>query len=235
MVDCGNIFLINDLLARSSTAGTAAAGAPAEPGPFRVAKQFDRGTDSPIVQRIVLQFFAVVESGALTLDPKTVNSVKSLLLETMRDLGHVQDAVDAYIRREEDALSGLASGGVRITHNAVYYDDPTVELRKLLGDALTSAVIALRNFPRLAATILGADLDGGKSWKKLRPILAAATLRQDPGSTAVDDFYKWSDELAGLRGRFEHPHPPLEITPFVWRLGKARSRRFTHRASFSLR
>jgi len=46
--------------------------------------------------------------------------------------------------------------------------------------------------------ILGADLDGGKSWKKLRPILAAAALRQDPGSTAVDDFYKWSDELAGF-------------------------------------
>lgn len=68
--------------------------------------------------------------------------------------------------------------------------------------------------------ILGADLDGGKSWKKLRPILAAAALRQDPGSTAVDDFYKWSDELAGLRGRFEHPHPPLEITPVRVEVGE---------------
>jgi hypothetical protein len=183
---------------------------------------FDRGTDSPIVQRIVLQFFAVLESGGLSLDAKRVNSVKSLLFETMRDLGHVQDAVDTYMRREEESIAALTDGGVRITHNAVYYDDPTVDLRKLFGDALTSAVIALRDLPRLAAAILGADLDGGKSWKKLKPLLAAAALRQDPGSTVVEDFYRWSKELADLRDRFEHPHPPLEITPVQVEVGEGK-------------
>jgi hypothetical protein len=208
-----NIFLINDLFARVTPSGPASVdGRPKQPGPFRVAKMFDRGTDSPIVQRLVLQFFAVLESAALTLDPKTINGVKELLLETMRDLGHVQDAVDAYVRREDESIAGLTGGGVRITHNAVYYDDPTVDLRKLFGDALTSTVIALRNLPRLAGAILGAELDDAKSWKKLRPLLTAAASRQDPGSTVVDDFYRWSDELAAIRGRFEHPHPPLEIT-----------------------
>jgi hypothetical protein len=174
---------------------------------------FDRGTDSPIVQRIVLQFFAILESGALALNPKTINSIKGLLLETMRDLGHVQEAIDAYLRREDEAISALSSGGVRITHNAICYDDPTVDLRKLFGDALTSAVIAFRDLPRLASAILGVDLDGGKSWRKLRPLLAAAAQRQQPGSTAVDDFYRWSEEVADLRGRFEHPHPPLDVAP----------------------
>src|ERR1051326_2083720 len=46
-----------------------------------------------------------------------------------------------------------------------------------------------------------------------RALLAPAALRQDPGSTAVEDFYIWSKELADLRDRFEHPHPALEITP----------------------
>lgn len=207
------IFLINDLMARSPPSASATIRGSAQQGPFRVAKMFDRGTDSPIVQRIVLQFFAILESGALALDPKTINGIKELLLETMRDLGHVQDAIDAYLRREDEAISALSSGGVRITHNAIYYDDPTVDLRKLFGDALTSVVIAFRDLPRLASAILGADLDGGKSWKKLRPLLATAAQRQQPGSKAVDDFYKWSEEVADLRGRFEHPHPPLDIAP----------------------
>ena len=209
-----NIFLINDMFSRptTSTAGEVG-GKPAEPGPFQVKKMFNRGTDSPIVQRIFLQFLAVLESGALTLDAKAINGVKSLLFESMRDFGHVQDAVDAYIRHEDESLAGLNGGGVRITHNAVFYDDPTVELRKLFGDVVTSAVIALRNLPRLAAAILGVDLDGGKSWKKLRILLTASAKRQEPGSKDVDDFYRWSEELADLRGRFEHPHPPLEITP----------------------
>jgi hypothetical protein len=209
-----NIFLINDLMARSPPGDSATVSrGPEHPGPFRVAKMFNRGTDSPIVQRIVLQFFAILESGAVALDAKVINGIKDLLFETMRDLGHVQDAVDAYGLREDEALAALSRGGVRITHNAVYYDDPTVDLRKLFGDALTSVVIALRNLPRLASAILGVDLDGGKSWKKLRALLVAAAQRQDPGSTAVDDFYKWSQELADLRGRFEHPHPPLDIVP----------------------
>jgi len=209
-----NIFLINDLLARGAVSGEApAAERSVQPGPFRVARAFNLGTDSPIVQRLVLQFFAVLESGALTLEPKAINGVKGLLFETMRDIGHVQDAVGAYMRREDEAIAGLENGGIRITHNAVYYDDPTIDLRKLFGDALTSAVIALRNLPRLAAAILGTELNDAKSWKKLRPLLSTAASRHDPGSSVVDDFYRWSDELAAIRGRFEHPHPPLEIIP----------------------
>lgn len=218
-----NIFLINDALARSAAHNPASvAGKPAESGPLRVVKMFDRGTDSPIVQRIVLQFFAVLESGALTLDPTRVNTVKSLLMETMRDLGHVQDAVEAFIRLEDESIQRLVGGAVRITHNAVYYDDPTVDLRKLFGDALTTAVIAVRDLPRIGAAILGAGLDGGKSWKKLRLLLAAAALRQESRVTAVDEFYKWSGELADLRGQFEHPHPPLEITPLRVDVGEGR-------------
>jgi hypothetical protein len=71
-----------------------------------------------------------------------------------------------------------------------------------------SAVIALRNLPRIASVVLTQPLDGGKSWKRLRALLDAAVSRHDPGARVVEDFYVWSDELAGLRGRFEHPHPP---------------------------
>jgi hypothetical protein len=209
-----NIFLINDALrGPTTTASSAGRAATPNPGPFRVTKMFDRGTDSPIVRRIVLQFFAIIESGALTFDAATANAVKSLLFETMRDVGHVEEAVQAYVRREEEALAALCGGGVHITPNAIQYDDPGVALRKLFGDALMSAVIALRNVPRLATAIVGAALDGGKSWKKLRRLLDEATARHDPGATWVGEFYSWSEQLVGLRGQFEHPHPPLEITP----------------------
>jgi len=206
-----NIFLITDANAR--TIGTAPTPSCGTPGPFQVRKMFDRGTDSRIVRNLVLPFFATLETEAVTLDAKAVNGVKSLLLEAMRDIGHLEDAVHAYVRREEETLALLSAGGVRITPNAILYDDPTVELRKLFGDALTSGVIALRNVPRLATAILGLGFDDSKSWKKLLNTLRAAEARHDRGGTVVSVFDTWTQELYGLRGQFEHPHPPLEITP----------------------
>ncbi|MBI1928986.1 hypothetical protein HYR99_32665 [Candidatus Poribacteria bacterium] len=175
---------------------------------FKCTTMLNQGTDNPIVNRIGLQFFDILNSVDLSKPKK--DEIEVYLFECMKDLIRAEELKKAYAELEEQAIQKIVSKeGVQFQHLGFSYDDPTEALKRYFDDFLIRCVIAIRKIIKIAEIISNKKLEGpGQLKQYLNTLFADST----PEMKMIKDDSKWVMELFDLRRQVEHE--VLIINPF---------------------
>lgn len=177
---------------------------------FKFAKILDQGTSNPIVNRISLQFFDILDRNLINLPEKRIEKVKKYLFECMKDLLKAEESKNAYLTEEERAIQKVISQkGIQLQPHAFSYEDPTEKLKKYLEDFLIRCVIAIRKVTKIAGIVFLKQFDGPKALKKY---LTTLFPDSSPEKKMIEEDSVWIKELYDLRGKAEHDE--LEIERF---------------------
>lgn len=177
---------------------------------FTFAKILDQGTSNPIVNRLSLQFFDILDRNLLNLPEKRINNIKKYLFECMKDLLKAEESKNAYITVENQAIQKVTSkNGIQFQPQAFSYEDPTEILKKHFEDFLIRCVIAVRKVVKIAGIVFLKSFDGPKDLRKYLETLFPAS---SPEMKMVEEDSKWIKKLYDLRGKAEHDE--LEIERF---------------------
>jgi|GEM_PF-2983821 len=177
---------------------------------YKITKILDQGTSNPIVNRLSLQFFDILDRNLIDLPAKRIEKIKEYLLECMKDLLKAEELKNAYLTAETQAIQKIASkDGVRFQPHAVSYDDPTEVLKKYFEDFLIRCVIAVRKVAKIAGAVF---LKSFASLKELKKYLKTLVPPGSPEIEMIEEDSVWIKELYDLRGKAEHEN--LEIERF---------------------
>lgn len=175
---------------------------------YKLTKILDQGTSNPIVNRLSLQFFDILDRNLINLPEKRIDNIKKYLLECMKDLLKAEESKNAYITAENQAIQKVASkDGVQFQPHALSYEDPTEILKKHFEDFLIRCVIAVRKVVKIAGLIFLKSFDGPKD---LRKYLGTIFPASSPEIKMVEEDSKWIKELYDLRGKAEHDELQIE-------------------------
>ena len=121
---------------------------------FIFKKIFDHGTRNPIVNRITLQFFDILDTGLIDLSRRRIEDWKNFLFECMKELIKAEESKNAYIIVEDKAIQRISSqDGVKFQPHAFNYEDPTENLKRHFEDFLIRCVIAIRKVVKIAEVV----------------------------------------------------------------------------------
>jgi hypothetical protein len=180
------------------------------PPRFKVVEFLGHGADNPIMNRLTLQFFEIIDSGFLGLEEVQQNALTELLLELAKELLYVYDALGQYIQVEDRHEAGVRAGtGLTVQARAISFTDPTEQLRKIFEDGVVHLAIAHRKLARVAGILLDREIKGGK---QLRSAVLDQLPAEDPNREWVDNDDEWLTEFYELRGLIEHEE--LKIARF---------------------
>lgn len=158
---------------------------------FVIKKILDVGTDSPLVNRVMLQFGEIVDSGFIKLDDSQKQEFKKVLSECTNDLLKAEESVKEYFRIEDSAISKIASGdGIAHQTGAYSFEDPTLDLKKHFEEFLFRAVIAVRRTIKLASIIFKREIKGPEELKRELD----RRLPSDSAHRNMDSRRQWLDE-----------------------------------------
>jgi len=134
---------------------------------FVIKKILDVGTGSPLVNRLMLQFGEIVNSGFIKLDDSQKQKFNAILWECMNDLLKAEESVNEYFRIEDSAISKIASpDGIAFQTGAYSFEDPTLDLKKHFEEFLFRAVIAVRRTIKLACIVFKKEIKGAGRTKE---------------------------------------------------------------------
>jgi hypothetical protein len=177
---------------------------------YKLTKILDQGTSNPVVNRLSLQFFDMLDRNLIDLPAKRIEKIKEYLFECMKDLLKAQELKNAYLAAENQAIQKIASkDGVRFQPHAVSYDDPTEVLKKHFEDFLIRCVIAVRKVTKIAGAVF---LKSFASLKDLKKYLKTLFSPGSPEMKMIEEDSGWIKELYDHRGKAEHDS--LEIERF---------------------
>lgn len=169
---------------------------------FVIKKILDVGTDSPLVNRVMLQFGEIVDSGFIKLDDSQKQEFKKVLSECTNDLLKAEESVKEYFRIEDSAISKIASGdGIAHQTGAYSFEDPTLDLKKHFEEFLFRAVIAVRRTIKLASIIFKREIKGPEELKRE---LDRRLPSDSAHRTWIQEDSGWMKDLYDLRGKAEH-------------------------------
>lgn len=176
---------------------------------FKITKMLNHGTNNPIVNRISLQFFDILDRNLIDLPEQRIEKVKKYLLECMKDLIKAEESKSAYVTVENQAIQKVMSQeGVQFQPHAFSYEDPTENLKKYFEDFLIRCVIAVRKVVKIAEIVFLKSFDGPKALKKhLRTLFPDSS----PEIKMIEKDSVWIKELYDLRGKTEHDELVIEL------------------------
>jgi len=177
---------------------------------FNISKILDEGTANPIVNRMSLQFAEILDSRFLKLQIERSDSIKKLLFECMEKLLKAEKLKNSYLLVENEAISNISSGkSIEFQKNAIIFDDPTTNLKRLFEDFLTNCVIAIRKIIKISEIILDVKIEGPG---ELRKQLEREFSNDKKILKMIDEDSEWVMELYSFRTAVEHDE--LEMVPF---------------------
>jgi hypothetical protein len=128
--------------------------------PFRLAKILDQGTSNPIVNRLTPQFFEIFNTNLIRLPKQSIEEIKKILFECMKDLLEAEKLLKEYMECENKAIQVIIEAGVEFQPNAFSYEDPSIKLIKFLEAFLIRCVVALRRTIKIAELVLNKEFKG---------------------------------------------------------------------------
>lgn len=182
-----------------------------KPGKFVVKKVLDVGVDHPVINRVMLQFCDIVDSGFIKFDKKKKDEFKEVMWECTNDLLKAEESVKSYLAVEDAAIAKIASpGGVQHQTHAFSFEDPTLVLKKHLEDFLFRAVIVIRRTFKIASIVFNKEIKGPEGLKKeLNNRLPKDSVHRK----WIEEDSGWMKDLYDLRGKAEHQ--VLEMSEFT--------------------
>lgn len=178
---------------------------------FKIFKLLDEGTANPVVNRITLQFYKILNSGCIELAEDKINKIKKVLFECMEKLLKAEVFKKNYDELEEKTINKFSNGkGIDFQKNAIFYDNPINNLKRYFEDFLINCVISIRKIVKISEIILEKKINGpGELRSNLEKIFANDT----DIIKMFDEDSQWILELYKLRELVEHDE--LEIEGFL--------------------
>lgn len=130
---------------------------------IKITKISDKGTSNPIVNRIYFQFIEMLDTNTIELKNKSLENFDNLLFGLMEDFLKVEEYGENYLRIENEAVSKIKKGEVKIEGNTIKYDNPTPKLKENFEHFLIRSVIVLRKLIKMANIIFETEFKSGKS------------------------------------------------------------------------
>ncbi|MDO8721930.1 MAG: hypothetical protein Q7J31_06845 [Syntrophales bacterium] len=177
---------------------------------FVIKKILDVGVDHPLVNRVMLQFCDIADSGFINLDQEQKDEFKKVLWECTNDLLKAEESVTNYLTIEDAAIAKIASpDGVKHQAHAYSFEDPTLTLKKHFEEFLFRAVIAVRRTFKVASIVFKKEIRGPEDLKKeLNRCLPSDSVHRN----WIEEDSSWMRDLYDLRGKAEHQ--VLEMSDF---------------------
>lgn len=169
---------------------------------FKVTKFLDEGTSHPVVNRLSLQLFKMIDTNHFNLTKEQRDAFMQVMLDCMKGLLTSEKLLGEIVEIHNDFINRLSlDDGVVVTQNSIHFDDPTDRLYEVFESFIVKLIIALRKIIKLPSTIYEVEIDGPKNLNKVLYDLFGVD----------SDIYKmvkgdaqWFRELYDLRGNFEH-------------------------------
>ncbi|MDH4271834.1 MAG: hypothetical protein OEW18_07640 [Candidatus Aminicenantes bacterium] len=175
---------------------------------YKVTKILDQGTSNPIVNRLGLHFFDILDRNLKDLPEKRKEKIKQHLFECMKDLLKAEELKNAYITTENQAIQKIMSKNrLQFQTHAFSYEDPTEILKKYFEDFLIRCVIAVRKVVKIANIVFLKSIDGPKELKEYLKTLFPPT---SPEMKMIEEDSRWIKKLYDLRGKAEHEELNIE-------------------------
>lgn len=169
---------------------------------FKVTKIMDEGTSHPVVNRLSLQLFKMIDTNSFNLSKEQRDAFMQVMLDCMKGLLTSEKLLREIVDMHNDFINGLSSGdGIEVTHNSIHFDDPTDDLYEVFESFIVKLIIVLRKIVKLPSTIYEVNIDGPK---KLYKVLDELFGRDSDIAKMVKDDSLWFKDLYDLRGDFEH-------------------------------
>ena len=176
---------------------------------IKITKISDKGTSNPIVNRIYFQFRKILDANTIELKNDSLKDFNDLLFSLMEDFLKAEEYGENYLRIENETISKIKKGEVKIEGNIIKYDNPTPKLKENFEHFLIRSIMILRKLIKIANIIFETGFKGGK---ELNSYIKKKFGEDNNLVKYVNSNSKWIKELYDDRNKVEHEE--LDMSDF---------------------